>query len=221
MDRNGPSSGQPASFTQEQTLAFGKGSDWQDAAFHQAPVQNHELSISSGDEKSRYAISGNYFNQEGILINTNFKRYSGRVNYERTISSLFKVGVNFFGSSSLSNGAPANSASSALTNPNVISSILFAPPIVPIKNADGSYNVVNPYAVVPSNPILDLTATVNSTDASRVLGNLFGEYKLLRRLTAKVSIGADLLTGKQNYFAPSNTLNGYVQQGIASETSGM
>jgi len=69
--------------------AFGKGSDWQSAGLRTAPVQNHELSVSGGDDKSRYLISGNYYNQQGIVLNTNFIRYSGRLNYERNVSENF------------------------------------------------------------------------------------------------------------------------------------
>jgi hypothetical protein len=46
---------------------LGVGTDWQAAAFRKAPVQNHQLTISGGDEKTHYAISGNYFDQEGVF----------------------------------------------------------------------------------------------------------------------------------------------------------
>ena len=56
----------------------GAGTDWQGAAFRQAPIQNHSLSILSGSDKTRIAISGNYFNQDGVLLNTGFKTIRGK-----------------------------------------------------------------------------------------------------------------------------------------------
>ena len=210
------STGQLPAFTSDQVAAFGQGTNWQQAAFRQAAVQNHELTFSGGDEKSRYAIAGNYFNQDGIVLNTNFKRYSVRVNYDRDVSSKFKIGINTTGSYSTSQGAANNTSGSNLSSPNLITSIINSSPIVPIKNTDGSYNLNNPYLATPDNPILDITAVTNKTNITRTLGNFFGEYTIIPGLKAKVSLGADLINTKQDYYAPSNTANGYATLGYAT-----
>ena len=208
--------GQPPSFTADQIAALGKGSDWQSAAFRHAPVQNHELSFTGGDERSRFGLSGNYFSQDGIVLNTNFKRYSIRANYERDISSKFKIGLNSTTSYSTTTGAATNTGSASLSSPNLITNIITTSPVVPIKDQNGNYNLVNPYTSVPSNPINDLLSVINKTNINRSLGNFYGEYTLLPGLKAKVSLGADLLSTKQNYFAGPNTANGYAVVGIAS-----
>lgn len=59
--------------------------DWQDAALRQAFSQEHQISVTGGDELSRYSISGGYKDQQGIIIGTNLKRYTGRINYERNV----------------------------------------------------------------------------------------------------------------------------------------
>jgi TonB-linked SusC/RagA family outer membrane protein len=210
------SAGQAPSFTADQIASLGKGSDWQSAAFRKAPVQNHELTFSGGDEKSRYAVSGNYFNQDGILLNTNFKRYSVRVNYDRDISSNFRVGINTTSSYSTSSGAASNTSGTSLSSPNIITNIISTSPVVAIKDQSGNYNLNNPYASIPSNPILDLLDIINQTKINRTLGNFFGEYTLLPGLKAKISIGADLINTKQNYYAPSTSANGYATLGYAS-----
>jgi TonB-linked SusC/RagA family outer membrane protein len=64
---------------------YGEGTDWQKELYRSAAVQNYQLSISGGTNKLRYAISGNYFNQEGIAIFTDFKRYSGRINLDAEV----------------------------------------------------------------------------------------------------------------------------------------
>ncbi|MDW8850850.1 TonB-dependent receptor [Flavobacterium sp. MMLR14_040] len=214
--------GQAPSFSAEQIEAFktSGGSDWQSAAFvRAAPVQNHQLSFSGGDERSRYAISAGYFDQEGTVIGSDFKRISLRVNYEKNYSQNFKFGVNANYTNSIANGVGTNSAGGR--NPNPLVSVALTAPVVPIKNEDGSYNVTNnPYATsvngyVP-NPINDLENTINETKINRILTSLFGEYKITKKLTAKVAVSGDVINTKQNYYAPSNTSNGAGTKGLAS-----
>ncbi|HBK29037.1 MAG TPA: TonB-dependent receptor, partial [Parabacteroides sp.] len=90
--------------TEEIVSSWGAGSDWQDAALRTATTQNHQLSISGGDEKTRYLISGNFSDQDGILLNTGFKRYTGRVNLERDLFDNFTVGVNITAGKAIQNG---------------------------------------------------------------------------------------------------------------------
>jgi len=216
--------GQAPSFSpaQIEALKTSGNYDWQSAAFiTAAPVQNHNLSFSGGDEKSRYAVSAGYFDQDGIVLGSDFKRISLRANYERNYSQKFKFGVNANYTNSISNGVGTNGGAAAGRNPNPLVSVLLTAPVVPIKNADGTYNVTNnPYATsvngyVP-NPINDLDNTTNETKLNRILTSLFGEYKFNKELTAKVAVSGDVLNTKQNYYAPSNTTTGAGTKGLAS-----
>lgn len=213
--------GQAPSFSDAQIEAFRTSGnyDWQSAAFRTAaPVQNHQLSFSGGDERSRYAISAGYFDQEGIVLGSDFKRISLRVNYEKNYSQTFKFGVNANYSNSVSNGVGTTGNG---RTPNPLVSAVLTAPVVPIKNEDGSYNVTNNiYATsvngyVP-NPINDLENTINETKINRILTNLFGEYKISKKLTAKVAVSGDVLNTKQNYYAPSHTTTGAGTKGLAS-----
>ena len=213
--------GQAPSFSDAQIEAFKTSGnyDWQSAAFRTAaPVQNHQLSFSGGDERSRYAISAGYFDQEGIVLGSDFKRISLRVNYEKNYSQTFKFGVNANYSNSVSNGVGTTGNG---RTPNPLVSVVLTAPVVPIKNEDGSYNVTNNiYATsvngyVP-NPINDLENTINETKINRILTSLFGEYKISKKLTAKVAVSGDVLSTKQNYYAPSHTTTGAGTKGLAS-----
>ena len=209
--------GQAPSFSaaQIEALKTSGGYDWQSALFRNAPVQNNQLTFSGGDDRSRYAVSAAFFNQDGIVIGTDFKRISLRANYERNYSQNFKFGVNTNYTNSVSNGI----GSGVGTDPLVAA--LLTAPVVPIKNADGSYNVTqNPYATsvngyVP-NPINDLENTINETKINRILTSLFGEYKINKEFTAKVAVSGDIINTKQNYYAPSNISTGAATKGLAS-----
>lgn len=219
------SDGVAQTFSPSQIAAAGTGSNWQSAALRSAPILNDELSISGGDEKSRYLISGDYYNQQGTIINTGFKRYSSRVNYEKNISDRFKISTNLFGSQSIENklyGSPYNSINFS----NAFANLLTTSPLALIRNADGTYNTTNPYLSTPTNPLQDIASTINTTTLNRVLGNVAGEYKIIHDLTLKVSAGVDLLNTTQDYYAPSysgspaGSSTGYATSGYASIGSG-
>ena len=219
------SDGTAPTFSASQIAAAGAGSNWQAAALRTAPVQNDELTFSGGDERSRYLVSGDYFDQKGTIKNTGFKRYSARINYEKNVSEHLKITANAFGSQSIENklyGSPYGSINFS----NAYATLLTTSPLALIYNADGTYNISNPYLATPTNPVQDITSTINQTTLDRVLGNVAGEYKFLKDLTLKVSLGADLLNTTQDYYAPSYTgspagsANGYTTGGYASIGSG-
>lgn len=68
--------------------------DMQDLMYVRAPMQNYNLSISGGNDKTRYLVSGNILNQAGILVNSGYQRYQGRINLDQVVSSKIKVGIN-------------------------------------------------------------------------------------------------------------------------------
>ena len=198
------SDAKPITYSDSGLAALGVGSDWQSAALRQGFQQNHELSISGGDDKSRFLISGNYYDQEGIILNSGFNRYSGRVNYDRTLSDKFKITTNIFGSRSTVDapfgGVYGNSLSAAPSGG--FSNIVFTSPAAPIRNADGSFNTKSAL-LTSTNPVQDLITTTNQTNITRVLANIAGEYKFTKELTLKVTAGVDLLNSKQNYYSPT------------------
>lgn len=207
--------GVPKTYSDSAITAFGKGYDWQSAALRSAAIQNHELSVSGGDEKSRYLVSGNYFNQDGVVVNTGFRRFSGRVNYERNLTERLKVSANVFTSYSTENQPPTTAFNGANLGP-LYSTTLQTVPIVPIYNEDGTYNTNNPYLSTPTNALQDLYIITNKSLITRTLGNLAVDFKIFRDLRLRITGGADLLNTKQDYYAPSNSSLGYTAGGYGS-----
>jgi TonB-linked SusC/RagA family outer membrane protein len=209
------SDGVARTYSDSAISAFGKGYDWQSAGIRHAGVQNHELSISGGDEKSKYLVSGNYFDQDGLLYNTGYKRYSGRVNYERNVSDAFKINLNVFDSHS-QEASLLGSPYGSIQISNAWSTLLQTVPIVPIRNANGTFNDVNPYLTTPTNPLQDIEQTTNESNINRLLGDFAAEYRLLPNLALKVSLGVDQIGTKQNLYEPSTTSSGYAVTGYGS-----
>ena len=214
-------------YTDEEIQQLGSGYNWQDAVLRTGLIQNHELSISGGDDKTRYLISGNYVDQEGIIINSGFKRYNARVNLDRKLYENLTASVFFtFGKSSqnsLTTTEPVNYNSSPFSAgiTNSLTYALFMPPVVPIYNSDGGYNYKNPYEYAyfaigdkAVNPVSDLKNSVAETINNSLLGNFLLRYTILDGLVAKVSLGTDVSNVTQNFFAPSYTAIGLAEKGI-------
>ncbi|MEH6307879.1 TonB-dependent receptor [Olivibacter sp. CPCC 100613] len=183
----------------------GIGTDWQAAAFREAPIQNHNLSILVGGEKTRLAISGNYFDQDGILQNTGFKRISGRINVAHDYSEKLKFTANISASQSKADVAPTA----------VVANLLLTPPSLPIYQDDGSFVIYSPFESSLQNPINSLYNQLNETKTNRLLGNLAGEYEIVTGLKAKILVGVDVVDNKQNRYLPKTTAEGLDLGGLA------
>ena len=195
--------------------AAGVNGDWTQAAVRTGYQQNHQLTIYGGDEKSRYSISGNYFNQKGIVSGSDFRRYSGRFNYEKNYSKAFKIATSIFGSNSAENKL-TGTAYNGIGFGNAFSSLYFNNPLQTVRNADGTYNTSPQPAINPTlntisgqqfgdNSIQDIASIINQTKLTHVLANISGEYKLTNELTLRSTFGADILNTRLNYYAPSYT----------------
>lgn len=176
----------------------GTGTDWQSPAFRNAPMQNHQLTFLGGDNTTHYAISGNYFKQDGILLNTDFQRFSGRISVDRQVFPNFKVGAN----------VTASKTESQIADNNIVSSLLLMPPTVPIKDANGNYTYQSAFETPLGNPIATLLYITNQSNTNRTIGNIYGEYKFLDGFVAKVSIGGDIIDNKENRYVPSTIYMG-------------
>lgn len=204
-----PSKGKYQYLSQEQIDKLGAGTDWQDAAFRTAGSQNHQLSISGGNAKTRYLLSGNYFKQDGIIRHTDFDRISLRANVDANPLDRLKVSASFTASKSDANVAPAG----------IINSLLIMPPTATIYEPDGSYTLRNPFENIFANPIATLNETQNKSTANRLLATGFAEYNLTEGLRIKVLLGADVNNTVEKSYIPSYIYEGSQTKGIAARGS--
>ena len=204
--------------------------DWQDAALRTAHTQEHQISFIGGDEASRYTISGGYKDQEGIIIGTDLRRYSGRINYERRLYPNLLVGANASGAYSklkgLRNVDHNNSGQTAKWAANSWMSVITTPQTQPIYNADGSYNY-SPTPVsqdiftrdgeqVVGNPISDLNNTQTETTNSRLIATGFAQWEPIKHFSLKASVGVDQSNTRESNYSPSYTTMGLEYSGVAS-----
>jgi TonB-linked SusC/RagA family outer membrane protein len=210
--------GQPALYTPAEIAAL-PNTDWQNAIFRTAPVSNFEASISGGDNDTHYYVSGNLLRQDGVVLNTNLNRGSVRLNLDQDVSSRFRVGNRFTLSRSQSqlmpNGGGGQEVSSVLLN------ALTAPPTIGILGSGSEYFVGLNSATgrTFANPVAAAALITNQEQQNRFVGNVFGEYDLLPKLTFRSSFGADYLSSMQDFYSPSTTYPGVTTGGYGSRGS--
>ena len=213
-------------YTDAEIAALGGGTDWQDAVLRTAIGQSHELSITGAGDKSRYAFSANYTDQDGIVLNTGFQRYNFHTNLEWELREGLRFGVNATYGRSKQQGLTTteeqvfNSSpySAGITNSFVYA--LLMPPVISVYNADGSYNFTNPYEYAyfaigdhAANPVYDLKESVAENINNYLLSNVWASYRI-GDLTLKASVGLSSEKLTQNYFSGAYTSLGLGTQGI-------
>lgn len=211
-------------YSQEELARFTKGTDWQEAVLQTGVSQTHELSISGGDDKTRYLISGNYTDQKGIILHSGFERFSSRLNLDKELFRNLTVGVTINVSKSTQNALTTFEGSNYNDSPyshgiaNSLTYALYMPPILPIYNADGNYNYKNPfeysylsYYNQAANPVSDLKNSIGQTKNTSLLGNFNVQYTITEGLKVKINAGANIDYITQNYFVPSYTALGLNQ----------
>ncbi|WP_430810440.1 MULTISPECIES: SusC/RagA family TonB-linked outer membrane protein [unclassified Carboxylicivirga] len=215
-------------YSSDEIAAAGKGTDWQDETFnYDAPIQNHQVSLSGGSDNVNYFVSFGYFDQDGIVGGnygrSNYERYSVRSNttydvfkQERALLSSLKVGVNAAYSRITSMGIDTNSEFGS-----VLGSALAMSPLVPVyatdpdavladypnavKDADGRVFSLPPSGFQEiANPVAMLNApTYSQGNSDKFVSTFWGEVDVYKGIRFKTSYGADLaFWGDDGYTYP-------------------
>lgn len=177
---------------------LGEGTDWQEELFKNAPMSNHSLSVSGGDERTQYMFSGAFFSQDGIAVGSKFERASVRLNLDNKTTDWLKIGTSL----QLINIDENVTASSA----DVINKALSQTPDIPVRNADGSwggqYNtngwiqrVINPFAL----------ATINTHEVNRkqMFSNVYAEIAFSKGLVLRNEVTGNFSMATEDKFEPT------------------
>ncbi|MGA0560175.1 SusC/RagA family TonB-linked outer membrane protein [Larkinella sp. VNQ87] len=175
---------------------LGRGTDWQDAMFQRGRINNHQLSFSGGREKTTYYLSLNYFDNKGILLGSDFKRYSTRFSLDNQLKSWAKVGLSANVSRSIQNVSLADAAEGTIWWGAVTS------PLVPVKNLDGSWGggqTVGGVQYSNSNLVGNSQYRGNTKTTNNVFGSAYLELQLMKDLSLRNEVSYSL--GQDNNVA--------------------
>lgn len=168
---------------------LGPGTDWQEAMFQKGSMQNHQLSFSGGRDKTNYYVSLNYFNNKGILIGSDFERFSTRLSFDTQLKPWAKVGMSLNASRSIQNVTLADAAESTIWWGAVTS------PLVPLKNPDGSWgggNTVGGIRYSNANLVGNSQYRGNKKTGTTAFGSVFAELTLLKGLSLRNELSFSL-----------------------------
>lgn len=163
----------------------GINTNWQNAIFRKAPISEYNLSISGGDNKSSHYLSFGYLDQTGTVVGLqHFQRLNGRVNLDFMATDKLKIGMSINGTHSIN-----NRMDNSFSGTSVLTSALIMNPNFPVYNPDGTYFYdVNRRA---ENPVMIANTLRFVSVVDRYVGDVFGEYNIVRGLIFRTSFGMD------------------------------
>jgi TonB-linked SusC/RagA family outer membrane protein len=179
--------------------------DWQDELFRTAPLQSHQLALSGGSKKSQYYISVGYYDQQGIVLNSDFSRFSLRLNSDHQITDRLKVGNTLLLSQANSNSLPNGNLHSG-----VVLGSLRMPSYIPVsvvQNGTTNYYGVGDYESLfagrTGNPVHSALRSQNLSDMKKGVGNLYLEFEIFDGLKIKSDVGLDYTFAANRSFEQS------------------
>jgi TonB-linked SusC/RagA family outer membrane protein len=178
------------------------GTDWQNEIFQTAPGQERQLSVSGGRDKTNYFVSGNYLNENGVIIGSGFKRYSLRSNFSSNITDKLKVSVNMSGVRKVAtNTQGADGKNSPLTQ------ALAWAPTTPVRDNAGNYVVSDPVGSIAYNPVALSLDRISENATTNGNVNARANYEILKGLTLDVLLGVDYISGQGAFFGDKSVSN--------------
>src|SRR5205085_11379953 len=165
--------------------AVGINTGMQDEVLRTGAVNKLQLTArvaTNNSSPTRYALSGGYFNQQGIVVGSGLRRLSARLNLDQSFGSRFEVGGNVTAAQARTKATPT--AGQQNGNAGAVSAALQYVPILPVRRADGTYSYIytdlNAYnalldAPQTPNPVSLARDVIDSLSDTRMLGNFFGQ----------------------------------------------
>ncbi|MBN9299680.1 MAG: TonB-dependent receptor [Filimonas sp.] len=190
--------------------------DWQDRLYRTAPMQSHNLSLTGGTQQTRYAISGQLFDQQGVIINSGFKRYQGKASLDQVVNNKLKVGVNMLYTATQTYGTQPSNQSGQSMNNMMYSTWGFRPaaPINPAIDVQPDYtddlidDMVNPGTDYRMNPVLLAENEYRKRFVNSLIANAYIDYSITKDLKLRITGGLNKLNQRNEAFNNSKTRSG-------------
>ncbi|HXT15390.1 MAG TPA: TonB-dependent receptor [Gemmatimonadaceae bacterium] len=206
--------------------------DWQSLIFRSAPISNLQVGVTgggSGLNATRYALSGGVFQQQGVVINSSFRRVSLRANLDQNVGENLHLSSTASVSRVSSNSVPTDGSLNA--GAGAVGAAIDYFPILPVRQANGAYTLMGqsnlPSVLQPTNipnPVSMANDVVDRIGDTRILANGAGEYQFSHGFKFRSTFGADLGDRSRDTYFPRTTLqgsqtNGYAKRGTTNTTN--
>lgn len=192
---------------------LGEGTNWQREIFRSAPTQSHQVSITGGNEKHKFAVMAGYLNQEGIGLGSSFERYSLRINTDTQIRKWLTVGVNAY----LATRKQVNT----LDNGSLVELAVQQLPEVPVRNSDGSWGTQeeNIYGQYYSNPVAEALTRENYNRGTDIQVRGYANVNILKDLVFTMEASTNINYSTSYNYTPVMDYEYYTQASSGSRGS--
>ena len=199
-------------YTDLQIQNAGEGTDWVDLITQIGSIQQHNLSVQGGSSQTKFFVSLNYLNQEGIIKNSGIERYAGKFSLDHEINKYVKMGLNVMASRTDNNNRALGDRT--YEHSGLLRAAVQMGPHIQAIDEDGNYPI-NPELPTQPNPY----SLLNVKDISRMdrlLANANVTIEPISGLSVKLSGAADIAYQSRNTYMPKSTLWGQIDQGYAT-----
>ncbi len=201
-----PNSVRPAQYQIPDELLTWNGinTDWQDAIFETAQIQNYDLNIRGGTDKNSYFFSTGFAGDNGVLVGTGFQKYTARMRIDaELIENVLEAGMNL--APSYTTQRVAKYAGTNIYE-SVIASALAMPPNIPVYQEDGSYAdrmyPIAGFLPIP-NPVQLANEINNDNKSFSTLFNAYLQLHVNEALSLKTNLGATVINNRNDFYHPS------------------
>src|SRR3989440_8293577 len=168
---------------------------------------NQTISLSGGEQRLRYLLSGNFTRQEGIELGSDFNRYGLRLNLDGDVSPRFRWTTSLSMTRVARNAAGVENAAVGNSANGIQAAMQFAPFAAP-RDTAGNWIKTSPSTEPVPNPVARATEETDLNTASRMLGSIFGEFDITPALRVKSTFGGSFQFNGIHFFAPRTILDG-------------
>lgn len=176
---------------------LGTGTNWQDEIFKQTPIQNYNLNINGGTDRSSYSFGGSFLDQEGIIgeDKSRFRRYNARINFTTDLSDKISLQSVLLYTNEFRKTLPENGIGSVLYN------TINASPANTIYDANGAYTYLLEFNDI-INPVAQMANTFNETNVNKIVGKEELKYTINDHfeITGRAGYNYAIVDGK--FFSP-------------------
>ena len=187
----------------------GQTNDWYDALLRKAPIQSYNLTITSSKERIKTALIAGVFDQQGVVLNSGYKRYSLRMNTDYEVSDRVRIGFNV-APAYIKDNIPRTDGDRGV---GILFNALHTWPIMPIYDENGELTMYNKFPAETGNIfaypnwVRSAQEIVNETTTLNLLSNAYIEFKPIENLTLRSTFNAEFSNNRFFFFNPSTATN--------------
>lgn len=206
-------SGENPVYSDVEIAAIGEGTNWQDEIFRNAPVQNHQVTMSGGNDKGNYYLGLNYFDQNGIVKTSSYQKYNARLNMQTRPMEKLLISANINFTREGFNEVLFSNAANDFAGP--INTAIQFDPTLPTTFDENGFYFLNP-TIALDNPLGLINGIDDTSLRTQFYGSLTADYDIFKNVTATIRLGVESNNRRDDFYRSRVSQLGRSQDGIGN-----